>query len=130
MNDFQEQILENYKNPQNFGKPEWEPSTLAKSQNISCGDEIEMFLLVENNLIRDIKFEGRGCSISIASASLLTQEFKNKSINYDFTINSLKKLLGIPLTTSRLVCATLPLIAIQNALSEFKSPDLKEAPKE
>jgi len=123
MNEYQEQILDNFKNPRNFGNPQWNPSTSQQVQNVSCGDEIEVFILLDNNIISDIKFVGRGCSISIASASLLTEEFKGKETEYalEFSEDDLKNLLGIPLTTSRLVCATLALEAIKAAL-KVKSP--------
>lgn len=118
MNEFQEQILENYKNPQNFGKPGWNSHNHAKSENISCGDEVEVFLKIENNIVEDIKFIGRGCSIAIASASLLSQLFKGKPANEirDYSLEDLKELLGIELTTSRQACALLPLNAFKNAL--------------
>lgn len=118
MNEFQEQILENYKNPHNYGEPAWKPDLTSRSTNISCGDEVEIFIKQNNNIVENLGFIGRGCSISIASASLLTDELKGKSINEIrlYSTDDLKKLLGIELTSSRLVCATLPLEAIKKAL--------------
>ena len=109
MNEFQEQILEHYHNPRNFFKPNWTPTKSAKLQNLSCGDEIELFLLIENNKVKDVSFQGEGCSIALASASLLTEQIKNKSLKFlkKYTIEKLLSLIGIPLTPSRTKCATL-----------------------
>lgn len=121
MNEYQEQILDHYKNPRNYGVPKWKPSTLHKSENISCGDEIEVYLQIDNDLIKEINFTGRGCSISIASASLLSEELRGKKITeiMAFSDDKLKELLGIELTPNRKVCATLSLKAIKDALSNL-----------
>ena len=118
LNEFQEQILENYKNPKNFGIPKWSPTTLHKSENISCGDEIQMFLLIEKGIIIKISFIGQGCSICIASASLLTERMKGMTIEFakNYNKEDLKELLGIPLTSSREICASISLDAVKNAL--------------
>jgi nitrogen fixation NifU-like protein len=120
MNEYQEQLLDHYKNPRNFGKPDWQADAQNKQINISCGDEIEFFLKISRDLrIEDVSFIGRGCSISIASASLLSEEIKNKELSYvkNLTEHSILKLIGIPLTIQRSTCATLPLYSIQNALN-------------
>ncbi len=119
MNDYQEQILDHYHNPRNFGKPAWVPTHSKKLQNLACGDEVEVFLLVDSNIIRDASFTGEGCSISIASASLFTEEIKQKSINYlqSFTIENMLEILGIKLTSSRMRCANLIVEASKESLS-------------
>jgi nitrogen fixation NifU-like protein len=119
MNDFQEQILDNYKNPRNFGKPGWVPTHSAKLQNLTCGDEIEMFLDVQDGKIKDISFLGEGCSIAIATASLLSSELKGRYIAdiSNFQEQELFNLVGIELTTSRKNCALLPLQTTQKALN-------------
>ena len=119
MNDYQEQILEHYHNPRNFGTPSWQPTYTKKLQNLSCGDEIEVFMLVENDNIKDAAFAGEGCSISIASASMFTEEIKGKNIGFieNFTIDDMLEILGIKLTTSRIRCANLVLEATKESLS-------------
>ena len=72
-------VLDHSKKPRNFGHLTCACQS-QKGKNPSCGDHLELFLLVENNLVKDIKFEGDGCALSISSASLMTQLVKNKTI--------------------------------------------------
>lgn len=120
MNEYQEQILDHYKNPRNFGMPDWKADFSIKSENISCGDEVQIFIKWNKEKVEKINFIGRGCSISIASASLLSEALvgKTKDEVLSYSEEELKQLLGIPLTTSRLVCATLPLDAIKKSLNK------------
>jgi nitrogen fixation NifU-like protein len=119
MDEFKEQIIDNYKNPHNFGIPNDDNFTSSKVTNVSCGDEIEIYTKVEEGIVSQINFTGRGCSISIASASLLSEALKNKRVEeiQAYSDENLKALIGIPLTTTRLVCAQLALKAIKNSIS-------------
>ena len=78
MNIYTENILDLYKNPNNQGILE-NVTHQASKFNSLCGDEIKVFLHVENNVVKDVKFEANGCAISIASASMLTDKIKNLS---------------------------------------------------
>lgn len=120
MTEAQEIILENFKEPQNYGVPTWTPTSTSTMQNPTCGDEVTVYLKVDNNVLEEINFTGEGCSISIASASLLSQELKKKDVNavLKYSENELKSLLGIELTTSRTNCALLSLEAIKDALTQ------------
>ena len=114
---YREQIIELYKNPLNYGKLE-NPTHSQKEYNPLCGDEIEISIIYENNKIKDIKFTGEGCAISMASASLITEEIKGMNFN---KINSLGSkeiinLLKIPISPTRIKCALLPLEAIKKAI--------------
>ena len=76
---YQEVILDHSRSPRNFHKMEG-ANHIAKGNNPLCGDEITLYLLMdENDVIQDISFEGSGCAISKASASLLTSALKGKS---------------------------------------------------
>ena len=77
---YQQVILDHNHSPRNFGKPE-KFSHTAEGDNPLCGDHIDIYLLVEGNVIKDIRFDGKGCAISKASASLMTSELKGKSID-------------------------------------------------
>ncbi len=118
MNDAQQIILEHYHSPTHFGKPQWIPTHTQKLQNLSCGDEIEVYLLVENNIIKDVAFVGEGCSISIAATSILLGDIIGKDIDYvmKYKLEDLVTTLGITLTVSRLKCANLGLEAIKKSL--------------
>lgn len=75
---YQSLILEHSKRPRNFGTLE-KCTCHQKGKNPSCGDELEIFINVdENNLINDIKFHGQGCALFMSSSSLMTQLIKGK----------------------------------------------------
>ena len=77
---YQEVILDHNKNPRNYGKPE-AYNHFAEGFNPLCGDRIELYLNVEDNIVKDIKFESKGCAISKSSASIMTTLLKGKSLN-------------------------------------------------
>lgn len=114
---YQEIILEHYRNPKNFGKLT-NPSISATVFNPLCGDAITIDAVFKKDVLRDIKFTGKGCAISQALASQLTEYVKNKTkkqlrkLDRAFMI----KLLGIELGQNRLKCALLPLEALQKLL--------------
>ena len=74
-------VLDHYKNPRNrVSEPMTDASVVERGHNPQCGDEIEVGLYIEDQIIRDIKFRGRGCSICIATASIMTEHIKGQSI--------------------------------------------------
>lgn len=77
---YQEIILEHNKRPQNFRCLE-HPTHSAEGDNPLCGDEITVFLEIQEGIVQDVGFQGQGCAISKASASLMTQAIKHKSLN-------------------------------------------------
>ena len=76
---YREIILDHYKSPRNRGTLE-PPAVRSEGHNPLCGDEIEVFLLVEDGTVRDIKIGGQGCSISQSSASMMSAAVKGKSV--------------------------------------------------
>ena len=116
---YRENILEHYRHPHNFGRLK-KPDIDVKRGNPFCGDQIgvTMKLSSDKKSVALINFDGAGCAVSIASASLLTGFVTGMSKE---DIMKLKKedvikLLGIELSPSRLKCALLPLETIQAAL--------------
>ncbi len=109
MNDL-DFILEHYKNPQNFGHLE-KPDMVHEEGNPSCGDQLRIELQVENDRITDIRFSGKGCAISQAAASILTEEIKGKTLDDVRTFDKQKMLdlLGIEISGMRMKCAMLAL---------------------
>lgn len=75
---YQEVILDHSRKPRNFGAPD-EANRCARGDNPLCGDRITVHLHVEDGVVREVGFEGRGCAISIASASLMTEAVKGKT---------------------------------------------------
>lgn len=76
---YREIILDHYKNPRNRGSLE-PPAVRSEGHNPLCGDEIEVFLTVDNGIISDIKIGGQGCSISQSSASMMSAAVKGKPV--------------------------------------------------
>lgn len=112
--------MEHYKNPQNRGSMD-DASDETVQKNPMCGDVITMQLKVADGKIKDIKFDGHACSVTIASSSVLTEEMKGKTVEEakEFSKEKLLDLLGVELTTSRIKCATLPLEALHNLLEAY-----------
>ncbi|MDF2940131.1 MAG: sufU [Gammaproteobacteria bacterium] len=75
---YQQLIVEHGRQPRNFGQLA-NPTVVKLGHNPLCGDELSLYLIIENDVIVDVKFEGRGCAISMASASLMTQAIKGMS---------------------------------------------------
>ncbi|MCK4319815.1 iron-sulfur cluster assembly scaffold protein [Candidatus Micrarchaeota archaeon] len=91
-----------------------------KGSNSSCGDEVTIFLRVKNDRIEDASFDGRGCIISMASAALLTEHIKGKTLEEvkKLTKEAHLELLGFDLSRnpSRLKCALLSFIILKENL--------------
>ncbi len=116
---YQAQILEHYKHPHNRGR--LEPAThAARESNPLCGDEISLTLRVDGaHRIEDVRFEGEGCAISMASASILTDAVRGQSLEEVAGMDraALLQTLGVPLSAVREQCALLPLKALHAALA-------------
>jgi len=76
---YREIVLEHFRNPRNAGRLP-QPTVVAHGANPFCGDEIELTLLVEHDALRDLRVEAKGCSISQAAASMMTEAVKGKTI--------------------------------------------------
>ncbi len=112
-------ILDHYHYPRNKRKLE-KPTKTIHVDNPLCGDSLDMEIIEFNGKIKDIGFTGDGCAISLASASLLTEYSKGKSvskikgINKDFVVG----LLNIELSPNRLKCALLPWEGLMKVLNK------------
>jgi nitrogen fixation protein NifU and related proteins len=114
---YREIILENYKNPLNFGSIE-HPTNTAVVENLSCGDSTKFDLIVKEDKVHELKHHTEGCAIAVATASILSEYVIGKTLEDIKNIdeNVIIELLGAPLTTSRMNCALLSLKALQKAL--------------
>ena len=110
-------ILDRYHHPVNKGRLS-DPRISAHDSNPLCGDEITIHLRVRDGLIEDAKFEGKGCSISMASADILLSRVKGKSVQeaLSLTKEDILEMLGIELGPVRLKCALLPLKVLKLTL--------------
>ena len=115
---YRDYILEHYRRPHNFGVLE-APTASYEGANPLCGDRITMMLGVRDGRVAEVAFTGRGCAISQASASLLTDEIKGKPVDEvaKMTSTDLLDLLGIEISPARLKCALLSLDTLEHALA-------------
>ena len=121
MNIYRENILDHYKNPINFGNLD-SYDIHARENNPLCGDEVEIKIKLNSNKIKEVKFQGKGCAISLASTDILLNYIKGKSIEdiKKLTNKDIIDLLGIHISGIRLKCAILPLIALENGVKEYE----------
>lgn len=123
---YRELILEHYRHPHNAGTLD-HPDITHEEHNPLCGDRIRIDLQIEDGVITDIRFQGRGCAISQASASLLTDEIKGMPVEAarQFSKEQLLDLIGIPLDKNpvRIKCALLSLKTLKAGLYGLGSID-------
>lgn len=119
---YREHILDHYKHPRNFGVVK-DPSVDHEANNPLCGDQIRLtFHVGANDLVDDVKFTGRGCAISQASASLLTSRVKGKPLAEIKGIDrdQVVQMLGIPISPVRLKCALLSLAVLREGIEIYE----------
>ena len=116
---YRDYILEDYRRPHNFGVLD-APTASFEGANPLCGDRITMQIGVRDGVVAEIAFTGRGCAISQASASLLTDEIMGMPVDKAeaFRADDLLDLLGIDISPARLKCAMLSLETLEHALAE------------
>ena len=132
---YQQIIIDHNKNPRNFRDIE-HASHSAKGHNPLCGDKIDIFLIIEDEVIKDIGFTGSGCAISKASSSLMTEALLGKAIaeaqklfdtvrdlvtdgiSDEENIGKLAVLSGVHKFPARVKCAILPWHTMKNALEK------------
>ncbi|MFB1051179.1 Fe-S cluster assembly sulfur transfer protein SufU [Paraliobacillus sp. JSM ZJ581] len=134
---YRQVIMDHYKNPRNRGSFDEESLTINMN-NPTCGDRIQLHLLVEDDIVKDAKFEGEGCSISLSSASMMTQAIKGKSTEdalhmskvfsemmlgndvdtEDMDLGDIEALQGVAKFPARIKCATLSWKAMEKGIDK------------
>ena len=117
---YRDEILEHYRNPHNFGTLE-EPTAVKEGANPLCGDRITLMLDIDDaGNVSDVKFTGRGCAISQASASMLTDDIKGKPLTEIATLGRVDVLdnLAIDISPARMKCAMLSLETLKLAVGD------------
>jgi nitrogen fixation protein NifU and related proteins len=124
---YREVILDHYKNPRRHGLLE-APDAQAEGQNPLCGDEVAVSVRFDGETIADVGFEGRGCAISQAATSMLTEIVVGRTAEDVARMpkDELLEEIGIPLTPVRLKCAILGLGVLKVALHKAKGTPLPE----
>lgn len=130
---YREVILDHYKHPRNRGRLEGDGTAAVDLQNPTCGDEIHLSLCLRDGRIQEVAFDGRGCSISMASASMMTEVLRGKTLEEAAGLNAAFKgmlaggaaedrlgdlvaLSGVSQFPVRVKCATLAWNALTHAL--------------
>ncbi|MBT2687538.1 SUF system NifU family Fe-S cluster assembly protein [Bacillus sp. ISL-47] len=134
---YRQVIMDHYKNPRNKGVLE-DDSLTINMNNPTCGDRIQLTLKLEDGKVTDAKFEGEGCSISMSSASMMTQAIKGKNIEEalklskvfsdmmlgkeydedDLDLGDIEALQGVSQFPARIKCATLAWKAMEKGINE------------
>ncbi|WP_156288505.1 Fe-S cluster assembly sulfur transfer protein SufU [Oceanobacillus salinisoli] len=133
---YRQVIMDHYKNPRNRGVVEGD-SVSVDMNNPTCGDRIRLQLKVEDGIVKDAKFEGEGCSISMSSASMMTQAVKDqkiedalkmseifsdmmlgKELESDLDLGDIEALQGVSKFPARIKCATLAWKAMEKGVKE------------
>lgn len=131
-------IMDHYKKPRNRGVLE-EGNLTVNMNNPTCGDRIQLTMKVEDGIVTDVKYEGEGCSISMSSASMMTQAIKGKKIDDalklaevfsnmmqgkeyddDLDLGDIEALQGVSKFPARIKCATLAWKAMEKGLKQEK----------
>ncbi len=114
---YREEILEHYKDPQNFGTLK-ACDISSRQHNPFCGDDIEISVKYHTEKIAEISFTGKGCALAIAAASILTEYAKGKTKKElaVFSEDDMLRLLGIEVSETRKKCALLPLVVLKDCL--------------
>ena len=117
---YKKELMDHFKNPRNFGKIE-KADFDSGYQNPSCGDSIIIYGTIEDGKIKTLKFEGKGCAISIASASMLTEKCKGISLEdiLKITKDDILDMIDIKLGPTRMRCALISLMALQKGIKSF-----------
>jgi len=113
---YNEHLMDHYHNPRNFGRLD-NPDLSYQESNRMCGDRIRIEADVKDGHITDVRFEGRGCAISIAAASILTEMLKGQSLEDLKGMDKEQMLdaIGVPLKRTRINCALLGLKVFRKA---------------
>lgn len=116
---YAQEILDHYKHPHNFGQLE-HPDIHVEANNPLCGDRLAMDLVVKDGVVEDVAFTGRGCAISQASASMLTDKMVGKKLEdlAGTTRDDIMDMLGVEVSYARMKCATLSLGLLRAACVE------------
>jgi nitrogen fixation NifU-like protein len=117
---YNEKVLDHFQNPRNVGEME-NPSGVGEIGNMKCGDIMKIFIKVEDNIIKDIKFLTFGCGAAIASSSVLTEMVKGKTLEEALAVTNddvAEELGGLP--PAKLHCSNLAADALHKAIEDYR----------
>lgn len=118
---YSKRLLDHYGHPRNLGK--LENADISRERNSPvCGDVVRLDVRLEDGHVSDARFSGRGCVVSMASASMLTEKIKGKTVMELRALQDedILEMLGVPLGPVRTKCGLLPLRVLQTALDQME----------
>jgi len=118
---YTDKVMDHFTNPRNVGEID-NPSGVGEVGNPTCGDIMKIFLQVEDNIIKDIKFKTFGCAAAIATSSMVTEMAKGKTIDEALTITNkavAEMLDGLP--PQKMHCSNLAADALKKAIEDYKN---------
>ncbi|MBU4485052.1 Fe-S cluster assembly scaffold protein NifU [bacterium] len=122
---YSEKVMEHFRNPRNVGEME-NPSGVGHVGNPVCGDIMELYIKVENDIITDAKFKTFGCGAAIATSSMVTELVKGKTVDEALSISNravAEALGGLPLI--KMHCSVLAEEALRSAIDDYKKKNGK-----
>lgn len=143
---YRQVIMDHYKYPRNRGKLD-NGALTVEMNNPTCGDRISLQLQIEDGIVKDVKFEGEGCSISMSSASMMTQATKGQKIEDalqmsalfsnmmlgeeidpgDLDLADIEALQGVSKFPARIKCATLAWEAMEKGVKHEQSEKMEDS---
>lgn len=120
MMQYSEKVMEHFQNPRNVGEIE-DASGVGEVGNAKCGDIMKIYLKVEDNIIKDVKFKTFGCGSAIASSSMATELIKGKTIEEAWSLTNkavAEALDGLP--PVKMHCSVLAEEAIHKAINDYR----------
>ncbi len=118
---YQENIIDYYKHPRNKGQLK-NPDIKFRELNPLCGDDIEVQLKLDGKTIKEISFDGHGCAISQAAASMMAEQLEGKSLTEaeKFDKEAMLEMLGIPISAARMKCALLGVRVLKEGVYKYE----------
>lgn len=118
---YSKKVLQHFRHPKNMGRIK-NPDAIGEAGNPVCGDVMKLYLKIDKDRIKDIKFETLGCAAAIANSSILTEMVKGKTLDFALKIRKddiVKELGGLP--PIKIHCSVLATEALKNAITNYQS---------
>ena len=118
MDYYREYILDHYRNPRNYGKLD-HPDVHGEDSNPLCGDQLAIDLQIDGDQVTAVRFQGRGCAISQAAASMLSEMIEGRTVEEVLQLgkDDVLDALSIPISPARMKCAFLSLRVLHRSLA-------------
>jgi len=126
---YSKKVIEHFQNPHNYGKIK-NPDGIGKVGNVVCGDVMKLYIKVEKEKIKDIKFETFGCAAALSTSSVVTDLAKGKTISQTLKLKNkdvIDELGGLPVI--KIHCSLLAIDALQEAIYDYLSKNKKPIPE-